>query len=672
MTSHLVESSGVPSSGERSLPGVESYLTEMSSVAARPGSSSSGRIFRFGAFEFDVQSRELRKYGLRIKLNGQPISILGILLEHAGEVVTREELQNRLWPVGTYVDFEHSVNAAVKRLRQALGDSADSPRFVETLARNGYRFIAPVSQRVDEITQLPTWNKTDVPRPAFQNGEAEAQRPFRGLPAVMAAGVLLAVITGALAGLYEMRRARSGPGPIRSLAVLPLANLSGDPDQEYFVEGMADALRQHLEGIRALRVISRTSSMYYRGSSKPLAEIAHKMNVDAVVEGSVLRSGNRVRISVELVQAADDRRLWDSSYDRDLKDVFTLQSEVARRIADEIRVTLTPPDRARLARAHAVDPEAYLAYSRGRFFWNRRTEEDLKKAVGYFQQAIEKDPDYALAYDGLADCWAPLGWYAYLSPAETFPRAKAAISKALSLDESLAEAHTSLAFVSLYYDRDWARAEHEFRRAIDLNPNYANGHHWYAEFLSLVGRHEEAIAESERARELDPLSDIINTWVGSRYFFARRYDKAIEQYRNALEMDPGFVPVHLVLGQALEQKHMYQEAIAELERAVTLSGGSPVYLASLAHAYGVAGRRSQAQKLFDELKKLSKLRYVSSYDLALASLGMGETDEVLALLAQAVEEHSPRAAFLGVDPRLDGLRSDARFKTLLIRVGLPS
>lgn len=412
--------------------------------------------------------------------------------------------------------------------------------------------------------------------------------------------------------------------------------------------------------------------MYYQGSSKPLPEIARQLNADAVVDGSVLRSGKQVRINVELIQTGSDTRLWGASYERDLKDIFVLQAEVAQKIADKIRVTLRPSERARLARRHTPDPDAYLAYSKGRFFWNRRTEVDLKRAIGYFKQAIEKDPNYALAYDGLADCWLPLGWYAYMAPSETFPYAKAAVTKALALDDSLAESHTSLAFVTLYYDRDWAKAEREFRRAIELNPNYANGHHWYAEYLSLVGRHEEAIAESERARELDPLSTIINTWVGSRYFFARQYDKAIKQYRNAVEMDPAFVPVHMVLGHALEQKHMYQEAIAELEKAVSLSGGSPVYIASLAHAYGVAGRRRQAKKLFDDLRNLSKQRYVSPYDLALAALGIGETDQVFTLLARAAEERSPRAAFLGVDPRFDGLRSDTRFKELMIRIGRPS
>ncbi|HZQ50725.1 MAG TPA: winged helix-turn-helix domain-containing protein [Bryobacteraceae bacterium] len=628
----------------------------MASAVTRPESSASGRIFRFGAFEFCVETRELRKHGLRIKLSGQPASVLAMLVERPGEVITREELRKRLWPDGTYVDFEHSVNTAVKRLRQALGDSADAPRFIETLARNGYRFIAPVSQAAQPSTRVSI-----LPR----------GRPHAGVraPRVLVPFAILSVVVGVLAGLHEKGRPPVAPGPIRSLAVLPLANLSGDPGQEYFAEGVADVLRQDLEGIRALRVVSRTSSMYYRGSHKPLPDMARQMDVDAVVDGSVLRSGNRVRISVELIQAANDTRLWGDTYDRDLKDVFALQSEVARRIADEIQVTLTPHDRARLAHLPTPDPDAYLAYSKGRFFWNRRTEVDLKRAIGYFQQAIAKDPNYALAYDGLADCWLPLGWYAYMAPADTFPQAKAAVRKALALDDSLAEAHTSLAFVTLYYDRDWAGAEQEFRRAIDLNPNYANGHHWYAEFLSLVGRHKEAIAESERARELDPLSTIINTWVGSRYFFARHYDEAIEQYRNAVEMDPSFVPVHLVLGHAFEQKHLYAEAIAELERAVTLSGGSPVYRASLAHAYGVSGRRDEARKLFDDLRNLSKRRHVSSYDLALAALGVGAIDQSFSLLARAVDERSPRVAFLTVDPRFDGLRSDARFKALMVRIG---
>ena len=634
-----------------SWPGIIGGLTTRS-IASRRG-------ICFGAFEFDLHSGELRKHGLRIKLQGQPIDVLTMLLQHPGDVVTREELQKRLWPADTYVDFEHSLNAAIKRLRAALGDSAQTPRFVETLAGRGYRFIAPLSQPTE-----------DVPQVAAPEQKPAGRRRFVLVAAAMAVFVLLAIIGMNLTAVRDTLRNRIFSGPIRSLAVLPLANLSGDADQDYFVDGMTDALRQHLEGISSLRVISRTSSMHYRGSGKPLPDIARELKIDAVVEGSVLRSGDRVRINVELIQAGLDKRLWSNSYEGDLQDVFALQAGVARRIADEIRVTLTPPERARLSQVRASNPDAYQAYSKGRFFWNKRTEENLKKAIGFFQQAVDKDPDYALAYDGLADSWISLGWYGYLSPSATFPPAKVAVTRALSLDDSLAEAHASLAFVDLYYDRDWAGAEREFRRAIDLNPNYASAHHWYGEFLSLVGRHKQAISESERARELDPLSNIINTWVGSRYFFARQYDKAIEECRNAVEMDPNFAPARMVLGQAYEQKGMLPEAIAEFERAISLTGGSSVYAGSLAHAFGVAGRRAEALKVLEDLRKMAESRFVSSYDLALVHAGLGDNAKAFELLNAAVQEHSPRVMFLGVEPRFDVLRADPRFRELLRSVGL--
>ncbi len=631
-------------------------------------SNGSRRSVSFGPFEFDPQTGELRKHGMRLKIQGQPVQVLAMLIERPGEVLARDELQKRLWPGETFVDFEHSLNAAIKRLRAALGDSAQAPRFVETLARRGYRFIAPLT--LASVHPVEDVSSIAVPIPVAAPARA------RGFPSAMAgvaiaAAGLLAALGMVTSGALHTIRDRAISAPIRSLAVLPLANLSGDHEQDYFVDGMTDALRQRLELISSLRVISRTSSMHYRENRKPLPEIARELNVDAVVEGSVLRSGDRVRINVELTHATQDKRLWSNSYEGDLRDIFALQATVAMRIADEIRVALPPPDRARLAVVRPFIPDAYQAYSKGRFYWNKRTEEDLKKAIGFFEQAIDKDPNYALAYDGLADSWIPLGWYGYLSPSDTFPHARSAVMRALALDDSLAAAHTSLAFVKLYSDRDWVGAESEFRRSIELNPNYANGHHWYAEFLSLVGRHKEAITESQRARELDPLSNIINAWVSSRYYFARQYDLAIQEGRNAVEMDVGFAPAHLVLGHAYEQKGMLKEAIAEFEKATRLARGS-MYAASLAHAYGIAGRRSAASMVLERLRNMSEREFVSSYDLAIAEVGLRDQNKVFDLLNAAVEERSPRVAFLGVDPRFDELRADPRFMALLRLIGLRS
>ncbi len=623
------------------------------------GTSVPAQPIRFGLFEFDPQSGELRKQGMKIRLQGQPVEILSMLLARPGGLVTREELQNKLWPAEIFVDFERSLNAAIKRLRAALGDSAEAPRFIETLARRGYRFIAPV-----DAGRIPTAEAPVALSPPSSSRSRHISR-------FALVALVLAAITVALymVNIYEPVGGYSSSKPIQSLLVLPLKNLSGDTEHDYLADGMTDALNARLAGVSALRVISQTSSLRYKGTNKPLSQIARELKVDGIVEGSVLRSGNRIRINVQLVQPGIEKRIWGQTYERDVRDVLTLQSEVTRAIVDEIRVKLKPGERARLTNVRPSNPEAHVAYAKGRFYWNKRTEEGLRKAVEYFGEAIDKDSGYALAYVGLADSWVPRAWYAYLPPKEAFPRAKEAVTKALALNPDLAEAHTTLAFINLYYDWDWAAADREFRRAIELNPNYANAHHWYGEYLSLAGQPDAAIRESEQARELDPLSSIINTWVGSRYFFARRYDMAVEQYRNVAELDPNFVPAHLALGQAYEQKKMFREAIAELERAVDLSGGSPVYRASLAHAYGVSGRRSDALRLIDDLRKLASRRYVASFDMAIAYLGLGDEDRTLAALESAFQERSPRLLFLRVEPRFDTLRSDTRFQEMTKRVG---
>jgi TolB-like protein/DNA-binding winged helix-turn-helix (wHTH) protein/Tfp pilus assembly protein PilF len=620
------------------------------------------RLLRFGQFELDLRTGEIYKEGKRIKLQEQPCQVLALLIERQGELVSREELRKRLWPNDTFVDFDHGVNIAINKLRDALGDSPEKPQFIETLPRRGYRFIAPVDAPKASRDGEPPAQVTGSLGGRAGSGSITWRRAL--LPAVLALTLAAHFFSSVRAW-----RGDSAGSRIRSLAVLPLENLSGDASQEYFADGMTEELTTNLAKIKSLRVISRTSAMKYKNARTPLAEIARSLHVDAVVEGSVVRSGDKLRITAQLIDARTDRHLWAEDYNRDLRDVVAVQDEVARRIAQEIRTTLTPEERAHLTSQRQVNPAAYEAYLRGRYFWNKRTEEGTKKAMAFFEQSIGKDPNSPLAYDGLADCWISLGWYGYLSPKETYPRVKAAALKALELDATLGEAYTSLAMASMNYDWDWSAAEREFRKAIELNPNYANAHHWYADYLSAVGRHEQAIAESKRALELDPVSPIINAWLGWRYYFARQFDQAIDQYRETLEIDPDFVPVHLVLGQAYEQKGMLKEAIAELEKAASLSQGAPLYAASLAHAYAVAGRRNEAETLLHQMNERAHHAYVPSFHVAIIYAGLGRKDETLAWLEKGYQERSAWMVWLKVDPRFDFVRSDARFQNLLRQLG---
>jgi len=611
----------------------------------------------------DLEARSLYEQTRRVKLQDQPFQVLALLLERPGELISREELRRRLWAADTLVDFDHGLNIAINKLREALDDSADEPRFIQTVPRRGYRFLG-VLQSEKALTEAGLGEAAAT---------ARARSPRHVIYAVAAGTVVLAAALAlVLIRYHSSSHATPEPRHIESIAVLPLRNLSGDGEQEYFADGMTEALITDLAQISALRVISRTSIMRYKTLNKPLAEIAQELRVDAVVEGSVLRSGGRVRINAQLVDTASDKHLWARSYERELRDVLALQSEVARAIADEIQVKITPQERMRLTTNRVVDPAAHEDYIKGRFYWNKRTEEGLKRGIQYFQQAIDLEPNYAEAYDGLADCWQGLAWYGYMPSKDGFLRARAAATKALELNGSMAEAQTTLAFVSANYDFDWKAAEDGYQRAIALNPNYANAHHWYADFLSAMGRHEQAIAESERARELDPLSPIINAWLGWRYQFARRYDQAIVQYRKALDLDPNFPPTHWVLGQAYEQKKMLKEATAELEQGVNLSGGGAVYLASLAHAYGVAGRRGDALKLIRQLEGLAAGEHVSAYDMALAFVGMDDKDQAFFWLDKAVSDHAGRLMFVNVEPRFDSVRSDPRYADLVRRLRFPS
>ena len=667
-------------------------------------------VVRFGTYEVSFRSGEVRKAGVRIRVQQQPLKLLEVLLERPGEVVTREELRSRLWPDESFGDFDQAVNIAIAKLRSALGDSAENPRYIETLPKRGYRFIADVSF-VDAGGRIrrPETASTDPPvtEPGHQfqdngltvppvtelgnqfrgNGsgvpsvtepELQLEGPGLAVPAkrrlrptgrvILALAVLLSL---AILSVLLVRSRGRRPTAIRSLAVLPLENLSGDAAQNYFSDGMTDELITDLAQISALRVISRTSVMVYKGAHKSLPQIARELNVDAVVEGTVLRAGDQVRITAQLIDASTDKHIWSQSYEGELRDTLALQDRVARAIAGQIQINLTPWEQAALKSATVVNPQAYESYLKGRYFWSKRTACGLKVALAYFNQAIEEDPNYAQAYSGLADTYALLGdWqYAAMTPKEAYPKAKAAALKAVKLDNALGEAHNSLAFLLDGFDWDLDSGGKEFRRALELNPGYATAHHWYAGHLALLGQYDEAIAEMKKAESVDPLSLIINADLAELLVLAHSYDEAIGQSRKTIEMDPNFAMAHNQLAQAYLQKHMYDQAIAELQQAVQLSGGSPTCIANLARAYSLSGKRSEAMKLLNDLKSSSTARYSHASEVATIYASLGDKDEAMVWLEKGYAERFNPGVL--IRPGFDPLRTDPRFQDLVHRVGLP-
>ena len=654
------------------------------------------QVVRFGTYELSLQSGEVRKAGVRIRVQQQPFKVLEVLLERPGEVVTREELRSRVWPDENFGDFDQAVNIAIAKLRSALGDSADNPRYIETLPKRGYRFIADVwlvdadgrvrrpesvsagSPETEPGRQLPADGLAVPPVTAPVTGfKPEPQDlasavaphgPKRLSPRPLMAFAAVAVL--AILSVLSFR-ARARAPAIRSLAVLPLENLSGDASQNYFSDGMTDELITDLAQISALRVISRTSVMVYRGARKPLPQIARELHVDAVVEGTVLRAGDRVRITAQLIDAVTDKHLWSQSYEGELRDTLALQDRVARAIAEQIRINLTPREQAALKSVRVVNPEAYESYLKGRFFWNKRTAESLRVALAYFNQAIEEDPNYAQAYSGLADTYALLGdWqYAVMIPTQAYPKARAAALKAVQLDSELGEAHNSLAFVLDGFDWDLDAGGREFRRAIELSPGYATAHHWYAWHLALLGRYDEAIAEMKKAENLDPLSLIINADLAELLVIAHSYDESVKQSRKTIEMDPNFAMAHNQLGQAYLQQHLYEQAFPELQKAVQLSAESPTCIANLARAYALSGQRDAALKLLDGLKKTSTPGYSRASEIAAIYVSLGDTNEAMTWLEKGYAERFNPGVL--IRPGFDPLRSDPRFRELAHRIGLP-
>jgi TolB-like protein/DNA-binding winged helix-turn-helix (wHTH) protein/Tfp pilus assembly protein PilF len=648
----------------------------------------SPRNVRFGVFEADMEAGELRKHGLRLKLSEQPFQILAMLVARPGEVVSREVLRERLWPSDTFVDFDHGLNNAVMRLREVLGDSSDHPRFIETLPRRGYRFIAPVELK-GAVTDHPAQEAAASEKAAEalnlsgKNGSGNSEALLNGqhgrrfsLPriAMLAAAVLAgsALISGITVHFVNASKGKANRSS--SLVVLPLENLSGDKEQDYFADGMTDDLIANLAKIHSLRVISRSTAMAYKGTHKPLPQIATELNVDAVVEGTVMRVGNRVRITAELVQVSTDQHLWADTYESPIGDVLALQNRVSSAIVDEIRINLTKEDKERLAQKPSVSPEAYEDYLKGRYYWNKRSGEGFEKAIGYFEEATRRDPQYALAYAGLADCYGIIGAtiYGRLPSSEASPKAKAAAVRALEIDPSLAAAETSLATAKFNYDWDWAGAAEGFKKAIQLDPGYSTAYQRYSLYLSAMGKFDDSLQQIKKARELEPLSISINTSVGWRLYLAREYDRAIAQLRDTLEMDPASEWAHLNLGQAYEQKGQFGPAIEELQKALELSHSSPLTISALAHAEALSGNHAAANKLLAQLEALSKKQYVSPFYVAIVYLGLGKNEVAMNWLEKAFTDRSNGLVFLKVEPELDPLRTNPRFVTLQSRLNFPN
>jgi len=616
----------------------------------------------FDDFQVNLRTGELRKNGNKVKLEGQPYQILALLLARPGELVTREELEQKLWAPGTFVDFEHSINAAVKRLREALGDSADSPQFIETLPRRGYRFICPVDG---------TAIATGVSRPA-------AWWRARWVFGLLGVLVLLGILVAAnFAGLRRRLLPASVSPRIESLAVLPLENLTGASEQEYLVEGIHDELITQLAQVSSLKVISRYSAIRItQQKGKSLRDIARELGVEAVMEGTVQRAGERIHLSVQLIGAQDDRHLWARSYECDFRDILSLQHEVASEIAREIKAELPAREQAHLARARPLNPEAYELYLKGRFLLSQwGAQENIRKAIGYFEEAVQREPTYAAAHAATAFGYLQLGaaLVEAVPPREILPKARAAAQRALELDENSSEAHEVLGWIALGYDWDWKEAERALRRAIQLNPSYPPPYMWLSQYLNVAGQHQEALALVKKAQQLDPLSPHIQWSLAETSMLAGALEQSAEQCEKGLDLHPDFWPLHTLQGEIYLRQGKHDRALAALEHGVEISKGHPHALAVLGSAYALSGRRPESLRILAELKELSLRRYLSPANIARVYASLGENEQALIWLEKAYNDRSSWMTRIHLwGPEVGNLGADAHFQDLLRRMNFPT
>jgi TolB-like protein/DNA-binding winged helix-turn-helix (wHTH) protein/tetratricopeptide (TPR) repeat protein len=597
------------------------------------------RVYRFGEFTLDPRTGELTRAGHRTPLRDQSLQLLLALLEQPGQLLTREELTQRLWPAGTFVDFDRGLNKVVNHLRDALGDSAEQPRFIETLPRKGYRFISPVA--ADENTEA---------------APANGWRARNRVPMTMmtAAGIVIAVAGGISTTRTWLTNRSTTPPPISALAVIPLENLSRDPDQQYFADGLTDALITDLAKIGGARITSRTSVMQYRGTKKTIKEIGRELNVDAIVEGTVTHDGNRVRVTAQLIQVSTDMHLWADAYERGASEILDLQRTLSTDIARRINIFLKPLDRVRV-----VNPEAYGLYLKGRYAFHQYTSRGWQDAIERFNEAIAKDPAFAPAYSGLAETYLVAGTYGAIPNEEALARGKASAARALQLDDGLASAHYALATIHTWYDWDWAGAEHEFRRGLELNPQDALGRNWHSGYLSLLGRHDEAIAEQERARELDPLSLIVNANLTRALYWGRRYDDAIVQARRTLQLDPKFGVALFWLEGALRHRGLLDEAVALRQSTV-----DPDRAQAIIQTYQRDGFPALLRESGELFKKSGMLETA-----ARCYAQLGDKDEAISLLEACAQRRCSNLVSLNVEPDFDELRGDPRVQKLLRLIG---
>jgi TolB-like protein/DNA-binding winged helix-turn-helix (wHTH) protein/Tfp pilus assembly protein PilF len=662
--------------------------------SAYPGGQSTNRprvIYEFGQFRLDREAHLLVSGEKIVALEPKAVDVLLILVEKRGELVARQDLMSAVWP-DTFVE-ESNLSSNISILRKQLGVTPDGGDYIQTIPKRGYRFAAAVKQVQDEPRILliaqdvgsgaapaveSESNRSEQPAGVDEAGTAGTttagsinKRAVWLRVVLTSAAVLLALVLTLLylAGWHWRLPGSGAEAHIDAIAVLPLENLSGDPAEEYFADGITETLTADLAQIGALRVIARASVMQYKGTKQPLAQIAQRLHVEAVVSGAVLRSGHRVRITAALIRAATGQQLWARTYERSLGDILDLQNEVARAIAGEVQAKLTTQEQIRLARSRSVNADTYDAYLKGRYYYNRFTVDGFSKSIEHFEQAIKLDPNYASAYAGLADALASLEQIGAARTEEVHPRALEAASKALAMDDTLPEAHAAMASVRA---NDWERsaAEREARKAIELNPGFPLAHLYYSNMLRHLGRREESIAEARRALELDPLSPLTNEELADAHLSARQYDAAIEQYQKTLELYPNQAAPRDSLGWAYVYQGKYDQGMEEIRKSIALYGEDPSFSPEIAFIYGMTGRKGEAQKILDRLLSTSKTVPIAAHHFALIYVGMGKKDEAFAWLEKAYEQHSPMMAWLEVDQRFDSLREEPRFQDLMRRVGL--